>query len=591
MEVYKRTIGYEQFGRTANLAITATTFNVPFMLKQSFEDIGIYTDAENPVYEIVDLSGIWNTSNNGSGQKPCLTLNNCNITINQTLPITYYGASNGQLTSSVAGCPSPQTILWSGPNGFTSSAPTISSLSTGNYTLKVTDANCDISYASFFLQQPQGLSFNMVTSNSQTNANIGCNGSAGVTPSGGQPPYTYTWYSGSTVIAGPSTTLTGITNLCAGVYTVQITDSTPTTVSSVFTITQPSAVSGTVVSTVNIDCNGGSTGVISLSASGGIAPTGYTYVLSGPSPSTNTSGYFNNLLAGTYTAQIYDSVGNSTVVGPINITQPIAVTFTAPSNNITCFGSQNGSITINPAGGTPPYSLTVLRDQGTGYNTYLTLNISGSYIMSDLDIGNYQISLKDSKNCTAPNQTVTIQQRQAFSLSYTLPATVNGYNIACFGNTILVPTSSVYTAAPFSYFPGFGNIKYYVNGSLQATVSGPPATANLILNAGTNDIVAVNLFGCSASTQVTLTQPAMPLSVTTGIINSTTGTTCFGCLINNCRQGIIDINGGVAPYTIVWSDGSTGLASKSHCKGTTISYSVTDANGCATAVVPLTLLP
>ena len=598
MEIYKRTVGYEQFGKTTNLVVTATTLNFPFMLKQSFEDIGIYTDVENPVYEIVDLSGIWNTSNNGSGQKPCLTLNNCNITITQTLPVTYYGANNGQLTASVAGCPSPQTLQWSGPNGFTSNAYTISNLISGNYTLKVTDANCDISYSSFFLPQPQGLSLSLLTVNSQTSANIGCNGTASVTPQGGLPPYTYTWYSvpppftGSTIIAGPSTTLTGLTSLCAGVYTVQITDSTPTTVSATFTITAPSAVSGTVVSTVNIDCNGGNTGVITLSASGGIAPTGYTYVLSGPSPSTNSGGYFSGLLAGSYTAQIFDSVGNFTTLGPINITQPVAVTYSSPSSYITCFGASNGSITINPAGGTPPYALTVNRDQGTGYGSYLTTSIGGSYTLSNLDIGNYQISLKDSKNCPGPTNVVTILQRYQFTLNYTLPATVNGYNIACFGNTILVPTTSLYTISSFAYNPGSSTINYYVNGSLQASASGPPAFVNLILGAGTNQITAVNGFNCSATTVVTLTQPPMPLTFTTGIIDSSTGTTCSACKINDCRQAIIDINGGVAPYTITWSDGSTyGLTSFAHCKGSVVSVFVTDANGCTTLNTPITLSP
>lgn len=607
MEVYKRTIGYEQLGRTNNLVITATTFNVPFMLKQSFEDIGIYTDTDNPVYEIVDLSGVWNLSNNGSGQKPCLTLNNCTISINETLPITYFGASNGQLTSSVTSCPSPQTILWSGPNGFSSNSPVISSLITGNYTLKVIDANCDISYASYFLQQPQGLSFNMITSNSQTNANIGCNGSASVTPQGGLPPYTYTWYSGSTIIAGPSTTLTGITSLCAGVYTVQIADSTPTIVSAVFTITQPSAVSGTVVSTVNINCFGGNTGVITLTAAGGVAPTGYTYILSGPSPSTNTGGNFTGLLQGVYTAQIFDGVGNFTTVGPITITQPTAVSYSIPPPTlVSCFGAQNGSITITPSGGVAPYALTVLLDQGFGFGSYLDTSISGSYVLSGLDVGYYKISLKDTNNCPATTTTTTITQRPQFSvgLNSVLPL-VNGYNISCFGNTIPVVFGTLYTTSTFAPFIGPNLVNYYINGVGPQTPSPlSNATKTLNLSAGTFNITAVDSGGCSATTQVTITQPPMPLTMTLGMINAEDDTCgsvltpvipggpviCNPCGCGNCRQAIIDINGGVHPYTILWSDGSTLLTSNSHCTGTILTVTVTDANGCLITSSPITLV-
>ena len=45
----------------------------------------------------------------------------------------------------------------------------------------------------------------------------------------------------------------------------------------------------------------------------------------------------------------------------------------------------------------------------------------------------------------------------------------------------------------------------------------------------------------------------MVLSVTYGIIeveDAACSMTCIGT--NDCRQGIIDINGGVAPYTIKW---------------------------------------
>ena len=613
MELYKRTVGYEEIGRTNMLVVTATTLHFPIFLKQSFEDIGIYTDIENPIYEVIDLSGIWDTRNDGTNQKPCLTLNNCDVSIVET-PITFFNANNGALSATISSCSGPQTYGWTGPNGFTSSNLYINNLSPGNYTLKIADGNCDITYKSYFLQQPQGLSLDLLTTNSQFNATIGCNGSASVTPQGGQPPYQYLWYSGtpSNVLAGPDFVTTGLTNLCAGVYNVQITDASNTIVSAIFSITEPSSVSGTVVTTGNIDCFGGANGLIVLSASGGIASTGYTYVLSGPTPSTNTNGTFTNLLAGNYTAQIYDSVGGSVVLPIITITQPISITSSAIPTPVTCFGLNDGSITINPIGGNGTYNVDLVRTS-TPIGTITSVTIpSGSYSFNNLQAGNYSITITDSSGCSAPTINLTITQQPNFTISTPILPTYNGYNLMCFDDSTGVTFTTLYTSGPFTstIIPTPPNtIKYYLNGVLVSTcvgggcvVSSVSTQALINLSGGTNVVTAVDLAGCSATTIVEVTRPLTPLSIEYGVINAddeTCGTVtvpistpiCSPCGCGNCRQGVIDINGGVAPYTISWSDGSTLLTSNSHCEGTIITVTVTDANGCVVGPTNITLSP
>ncbi len=54
------------------------------------------------------------------------------------------------------------------------------------------------------------------------------------------------------------------------------------------------------------------------------------------------------------------------------------------------------------------------------------------------------------------------------------------------------------------------------------------------------------------------------------------------------RQCLIDINGGVAPYNITWSDTSTLITSLPHCVGTTVTVTVTDVNGCV--IGPISIL-
>ena len=655
MEHIKRKVGYQDLGRTTNLVVTAVTLNFPLLLKQSFEDIGIYTDVENPVYEIIDLSGLWNptnplvvpagTSNTGGNNgnstitfsqrggnfsqsssdfsrssgdmfssdfsqnssessqrsgKPCLALNNCSATITST-PISYFGGNDGMINASISpGCPAPYTYSWTGPNEFTSNSLTLTGLKTGNYTLTITDGNCDFSYVSYYLQQPQGLYMNLQQQTSTTNSTVGCNGSANVTPSGGQPPYTYTWYSfippaytATTVIAGPSSIITGLTGLCAGVYSVQVMDSTQVIVSNVFTITEPSNVSGSVVTIGYIDCNGGNTGTIVLEASGGVAPAGYTFNLTGPINTSNTTGTFSNLPAGTYNVTIYDGVGNFTTVGPISVIQPIGVTLSSSKTNVTCYGDSNGSILYTPGGGTPPYTLSVSENN----NTLTTVNIYGPYNLTGLNAGSYTTIINDSKGCPGLSTSDIIQQRPNLTITtITLPNN-NGYNIPCFGGTISQAVSVVYVSDATTISPWIPNIgltypmNFYVDNVLAST--GNTLSSNVPLTAGTHVIRVEDSAGCSVETSVTVTQPD-PLVIVDGIdyIQGVTG--CVGCGPATCRQGVIDVTGGVGPYTIIWTmtpvipgpdvNWGTGITSNRYCANEPLyeflNVLVTDGNGC-----------
>jgi hypothetical protein len=91
----------------------------------------------------------------------------------------------------------------------------------------------------------------------------------------------------------------------------------------------------------------------------------------------------------------------------------------------------------------------------------------------------------------------------------------------------------------------------------------------------------------------------MPLTVNYGVIKGITASTGVILLTGgsatvltgstNIRQGIIDINGGVYPYTITWSDGSTLLTSNTQPVGTNLTVSVTDNNGCSVGPINITL--
>ncbi len=106
------------------------------------------------------------------------------------------------------------------------------------------------------------------TSSTDPVCNGQCTGTATVTAAGGQSPYTYLWSPGGQ-------TTSSVSGLCAGTYTVTITDANSSVTSSTVTINQPSAVAASANAVIPTFCSGGCTD-LGISATGGTP--GYTYL-------------------------------------------------------------------------------------------------------------------------------------------------------------------------------------------------------------------------------------------------------------------------------------------------------------------------
>ena len=424
MELIKRKIGYQDLGVTPNLTFTATTFYFPLFLTQSYEDIGIYTDVKDSLADVVTgFTSAWNLSYDGNSQKDCKTSNKCLVSSTSS-PATFYNASDGSLNVTITNlnsleCPSPVTINWTGPDSFVSFNLNNNSLKAGNYTLKITDANCDRTIKTYNIGQPGPLDSEIGINNSQVNDTNGtCNGSATVTVTGGRPPYTFDWYSAGTTtpVLGTSSTLT---NLCIGDYYVVITDFDGTVVTEFFNISQPPPLSGTVKNTINIDCQGNS-GYIKVQGIGGYITNGYTYTLGSV---TNNTGIFESGIttSGIYNVVINDN-GSSTFTLPVVITQPVTpiqINFLSTSNS-----SNDGIDDIDPTGqltfsvtggqsfpcpSAPSYtcynvSIESIFKFGAGYNSFENSSVSsGDYVVANsttfytLPSGWYRVTASDNE--------------------------------------------------------------------------------------------------------------------------------------------------------------------------------------------------
>ncbi len=436
------------------------------------------------------------------------------------------GQCTGSATVAASGGTAPYTYAWAPAGGTTATA---SALCAGTYTCTITDANgCPIT-RTFNITQPPALA----TTGSQVNVlcNGNCTGSATVVASGGTAPYAYTWApSGGTAATASA--------LCAGTYTVTITDANGCITTRSFTITQPPALT-TTGSQVNILCNGTCNGSATVVASGGTAPYTYSWA-----PSGGTAATASALCAGTYTATVTDANGCITTRS-FTITQPPALTTTGSQVNILCNGGNTGSATVTASGGTAPYTYSWAPSGGTGATA------------TGLTAGNYTVTVTDANGCTI-TRTYSITQPPA------LATTGSQVNVLCNGGTTGSATVMASGGtAPYAY-------SWAPSGGTSATATG--------LGAGTYTVTVTDANGCTISQTYTITQPpALTASATN------TPATCG----NPNGTATVTASGGTAPYSYSWApSGGTGTTASALLAGS-YTVTVTDANGCMTTATTI----
>ena len=268
--------------------------------------------------------------------------------------------NNGKLTAkTITGGTAPFTYLWS-TGAVTSS---INQLTPGNYTVTVTDANgCNFIQSTTLIQRSEIIDHEQIT-----NPSCGaCNGSIVVIPSGGKGPYTYLWNT------APASINDTVTNLCAGVYTVTITDTLKCKQTFTYTLLDGSPVI-TVDSITTVKCFGNTTGAIRITASNGTPP--YTYLWSNGKTTRNNV----NVLAGTYTVTVTDAGG---------CTSTISATISQPTQLTVTMSKTANTVTANQAGGVAPY-------------TFIWSNGKTSKTIGGLTIGTtYTATVTDANGCT-----------------------------------------------------------------------------------------------------------------------------------------------------------------------------------------------
>lgn len=278
------------------------------------------------------------------------------------------------LVSATGGTGSMQYQLNSGT--FQSSG-SFTGLSSGSYMVTAKDGNACLK-SIYIIVNDLGSPSLTLTSTTNVSCHNGNDATIVLSATGGTGILQYSKNGGLTYQANGS-----FTGLTAGTYPVLVRDASGCTQGFPVTISQPQAIAFTT-STVAVTCNGGSNGQINItSAIGGIGTL--TYSINGISYQSSTN--FSGLAAGNYTVYVKGS-SLCTAQTTVTVTQPALVAATFDVSAADCFGSGDGSIIVNAAGGTAPYYFSI--NNGT-------LQPSNNFL--DLTAGIYSIKTVDSKGC------------------------------------------------------------------------------------------------------------------------------------------------------------------------------------------------
>lgn len=361
----------------------------------------------------------------------------------------------------------------------------------------------------------------------------GCDGT-GTAEGIGVAPFTYLW----DPAAGSQTTATAV-DLCAGTYTVTVTDALGCVETGEVTIGEPEELTGMVTATTIVTCFGLEDGTGTVEGAGGTGA--YTYDI-GAGPVA--VGYFTDLAPGTYPVTITDENGCTEVVDLIIVSPELLEAVLVEVVDVTCNGGSDGEITIDAIGGVVEFEFSISGDP-----------FVPSGVFGGLAAGTYDLQVMDSNGCLA-DITVDVNEPPAIMLDV-----VSTVNLTCFGGSdgeIVVSGSG-----------GIGALEYSDDG-----VTFGPSGSFTGFDAGTHTITVRDENDCETTLDVVLTEPA-PVDANETIVAET----CFGdCL------GMIDLEGidGVAPYAYS-IDGCTTtdlLGSYSDLCAGDYDVCIVDANGC-----------
>ncbi len=525
------------FGGTTTATITGSGSTAPYNVSWTGTTTG------NPAgTEIAASGGTYNMTGLGVGtyNVTVTSANGCTgtVTVTVTTPpvltatdvetnVSCFGGTNGNGAITATGGTAPYNVSWTGttsgnPAGTEIAASggtyNMSGLVAGTYNVTVTDANgCT---ATTTVNIAPGV---VITAGFTINDNTQCltgnnfvftnTGSVGV----------YSWNFGD---AGTSTAQNpSHTYAAAGTYVVTHTVTSgpcsATTTQNVTVYPMPLPIS----TSTPVSCFGGSNGTATVTTPVGPGPGPFSYSWA---PSGQVTNPATGLTAGSYTCTVTDQTTGCTGQTTVTVATPPVLTATDVETNVSCFGGTNGNGAITATGGTAPYNVSWTgTTSGNPAGTEIAAS-GGTYNMSGLVAGTYNVTVTDANGCTATT-TVNIAPGVVITAGFTI-----NDNTQCLTGNNFVFTN---TGSVGVYSWNFGDAG-------TSTAQNPSHTYGA---AGTYVVTHTVTSGpCSATTTQNVTVYPMPLPVALAdSVNCFGGSTGFAQITN--------VTNSAGPFTYSWN--------------------------------------
>ncbi|GIS08375.1 MAG: hypothetical protein CM15mP112_04870 [Flavobacteriales bacterium] len=466
--------------------------------------------------------------------------------------ITCNGGNDGVISITTTNGSGSYDYNWTSHSSLNGSSA--NNLSADTYVIQITDLNCsDDTSFSITIFEPLPLSIDSTFSSDNTSCDPSiCNGAFGITVSGENSPYSYTWNQGGYIGSLAN-------DLCAGTYSITVTDANGC--NSLFesaTIVDNPFVPTLCLSLVNdVSCNGGSDGSVLATIVNGTCGGGSSNLNYCPSSPGDPSESYSNIEL----VSIFGDNGtfiNNNTTGQCDFYED----YTSQTTTLTPGATYNLIVNL---GSCTPGQFQI--DSGA---VYIDWNQDGDFDELNEQVSSFagvQSPTSNSITISVPNNAVggatrmrIVSQAQNFTPGFT-SGPIGSCDVGNFSTTFNLP-----------WWGATEDYTINISGSsLQGTYlwsNGSTDSLNTTLSAGIQTCTITDLNNCTTSESITISEPSA--------LNFSTTTTNVSC--NGGNDGTAEINsisGGVPPYSTNWF----GLDTNNLSVGTYI-FTVTDNNGC-----------
>lgn len=430
--------------------------------------------------------------------------------------ISCAGAADGSANAMPSGGVAPYHFSW----GTGDTTAIIDNLNVGIYGLIVEDQNACIEVASVEITEPAPLELTFSIEKEPCEGNV--DGIIHTEVQGGALPYRFLWSTGDT-----SQYLTAISG---GIYSLTVTDSIGCVISGEVELMERPGVFLSLQKQ-DVTCFGADDGMANVEITGGTGPFIFDW------STGETAESLESLTAGQYGLTLTDQAGCFDTL-QFSINSPDSLIVELLSQDVSCFGVNDGELSAQIRGGTMPYDFDWSND-------------STGAVLASIGAGDYELTVTDANGCSVLEK-VSVREPDSLTLQFDIGI------IPCGDSEEGQISVEVLGGVPEYEFA-------WSTGDTKAGIGG--------VGPGEYSITVTDQNSCQIIDTVILEgNPELSCNIET--IQEVT----FG------GDGALEviIEGGTAPFEVLWNNGDSTALIDSLDFGN-YEVTITDANGCTTS--------